>query len=134
MAPGSSEHGILQARILEWVAILFSRGSFRPTNETQVCIAGRLSSEPPEKLPPFIAKMRQSKTPPSKQAQDLLAPGQFPDEVLQTQGHLSSHAFICFTVKMWSRFICKFFSDFHQCSGVQESRLQVFQSCPPFYP
>ena len=25
--PGSSDHGILQARILEWVAILFSRGS-----------------------------------------------------------------------------------------------------------
>ena len=24
--PGSSDHGILQARILEWVAILFSRG------------------------------------------------------------------------------------------------------------
>ena len=28
--PGSSVHGILQARILEWVAILFSRGSSRP--------------------------------------------------------------------------------------------------------
>ena len=26
--PGSSVHGILQARIPEWVAILFSRGSF----------------------------------------------------------------------------------------------------------
>ena len=26
--PGSSVHGILQAGILEWVAILFSRGSF----------------------------------------------------------------------------------------------------------
>ena len=26
--PGSSIHGILQARILEWVAISFSRGSF----------------------------------------------------------------------------------------------------------
>ena len=26
--PGSSAHGILQARILKWVAILFSRGSF----------------------------------------------------------------------------------------------------------
>ena len=26
--PGSSVHGILQARILEWVAISFSRGSF----------------------------------------------------------------------------------------------------------
>ena len=26
--PGSSVHGILQARILEWVAMLFSRGVF----------------------------------------------------------------------------------------------------------
>ena len=28
--PGSSVHGILQARILEWVAIHFSRGSSQP--------------------------------------------------------------------------------------------------------
>ena len=28
--PGSSIHGILQARILEWVAISFSRGSSQP--------------------------------------------------------------------------------------------------------
>ena len=28
--PGSSVHGILQARILEWVAISFSRGSSPP--------------------------------------------------------------------------------------------------------
>ena len=28
--PGSSIHGIFQARILEWVIIFFSRGSFRP--------------------------------------------------------------------------------------------------------
>ena len=28
--PGSSIHGILQARVLEWVAISFSRGSSRP--------------------------------------------------------------------------------------------------------
>ena len=28
--PGSSVHGILQARILEWVAILFSRQSSQP--------------------------------------------------------------------------------------------------------
>ena len=26
--PGSSVHGVFQARILEWVAISFSRGSF----------------------------------------------------------------------------------------------------------
>ena len=30
--PGSSVHGILQARILEWVAIPFSRGSSQPPN------------------------------------------------------------------------------------------------------
>ena len=37
--PASSVHGILQARILEWFAIPFSRGS--PTDWTQVsCIAG----------------------------------------------------------------------------------------------
>ena len=34
--PGSSVHGILQARILEWVAISFSRGSSRPRDRTQV--------------------------------------------------------------------------------------------------
>ena len=40
--PGSSVHGILQARILEWVAIPSSRGSSRPRDWTQVsCTAGR---------------------------------------------------------------------------------------------
>ena len=34
--PGSSVHGILQARILEWVAIPFSRGSSWPRDWTQV--------------------------------------------------------------------------------------------------
>ena len=39
--PGSSVLGILQARILEWVAIPFSRGSSRSRDQTQVsCIAG----------------------------------------------------------------------------------------------
>ena len=34
-------HGILQARILEWVAFPFSRGSSQPRDRTQVsCIAG----------------------------------------------------------------------------------------------
>ena len=40
--PGSSIHGIFQARVLEWVAISFSRRSSRPRDRTQVsCIAGR---------------------------------------------------------------------------------------------
>ena len=34
--PGSSIHGILQARILEWVAISFSRASSQPRDQTHV--------------------------------------------------------------------------------------------------
>ena len=39
---GSSVRGILQARILEWVTISFSRGSSQPRDQTQFsCITGR---------------------------------------------------------------------------------------------
>ena len=34
--PGSSVHGILQARILEWVTMPSSRGSLQPRNQTHV--------------------------------------------------------------------------------------------------
>ena len=52
--PGSSVHGIFQARIVEWVAISFSRGSSRPRDWTRVSciswIAGRFSkAQPPGK-------------------------------------------------------------------------------------
>ena len=44
--PGSSVHGILQARILEWVAMPSSRGSSWPRDQTQVsyisCIGKRV--------------------------------------------------------------------------------------------
>ena len=44
--PGSSVHGILQARISEWVAIPFSRGSSGPRDQTQVShIVGRFSTD-----------------------------------------------------------------------------------------
>ena len=40
--PGSSVHGILQARILDWVVIPFSRDSSRPRDWTWIfCIAGK---------------------------------------------------------------------------------------------
>ena len=49
--PGSSVHGIFQARVLEWVAISFSRRSSRPRNRTQVSqtVSDALLSEPPRK-------------------------------------------------------------------------------------
>ena len=34
--PGSPVHGILQARTLEWIAMLSSRGSSQPRDRTQV--------------------------------------------------------------------------------------------------
>ena len=42
--PGSSIHGILQARILEWAAVLSPRGSSRPRDQSCIscvsCITG----------------------------------------------------------------------------------------------
>ena len=69
--PGSSVHGILQARILEWVAIPFSRGSSQPRYQTQVSgIAGRFftvwaTSEAflmgfPCGLPPWVSLVAQT--------------------------------------------------------------------------
>ena len=50
--PGSSVHGTLQARILQWIAVPSSRGSSQPRNRTHIsgisCITGRFT-EPPGK-------------------------------------------------------------------------------------
>ena len=62
--PGFPVHGIFQARLLEWVAILFSRGSFWPRDWTLYCRSpvlqtDSLASEPPEKpkhRPSFFKK------------------------------------------------------------------------------
>ena len=39
--PGSSVHGILQARTLEWAAVSRSRGSSQPRNQTRVSCIGK---------------------------------------------------------------------------------------------
>ena len=50
--PGFSVHGISQARILEWVAVFFSRGSSQPGDQTEVsCLEdGFFTTEPPGEL------------------------------------------------------------------------------------
>ena len=49
--PGSSVHGILQARIMEWVAMPSFRGSSQPRDGTCACIAGGfLTAVPPGKF------------------------------------------------------------------------------------
>ena len=51
--PGSSVHGILQARILECIVIPFSRGPSRPRSGTRVsCIAGRFFTTEPSGTAP----------------------------------------------------------------------------------
>ena len=56
--PGSSIHEIFQAKVLQWVAISFSRGSSQPKDQTHVscvsCIAGRLFTTEPPGNPLFI--------------------------------------------------------------------------------
>ena len=53
---GSAVHGISQARILEWVAISFSRQSSQPRDWSHIfCLAGRFfTSEPPGKLCSYL--------------------------------------------------------------------------------
>ena len=63
--PGSSVHGILQAKILEWVAVPSSRGSSQPRGRTLhlVCLLywheGSLLLSPPRKpLEPNISRFK----------------------------------------------------------------------------
>ena len=64
--PGSSVHGILQASVLELVAIPFSRGSTLPKGQTGVscivsCIAhGFFIAEPFRKLFIFILRLKRT--------------------------------------------------------------------------
>ena len=59
--PGSSVHGILQARILEWVAISSSMGSSKPKNQTHIswvsCIGRRVLYHCTTWEPPRLKKM-----------------------------------------------------------------------------
>jgi len=56
---GSSVHGIIQARIMEWVAIFFSRGSSQPRikpRRSPAFQADSLPSKPPGKPRRFASK------------------------------------------------------------------------------
>ena len=95
-SPGSSVHEILQARILEWVAILFSRRSSQPRDWIQVyCIAGRFLTIWPTLLISYISSVAQS-CPTLCDSMDCSTPGflvqhQLP-ELAQTQVHQVSDA------------------------------------------
>ena len=69
--PGPSVHGILQARILEWVAMPSSRGSSWPRDQTLVCcIVGRRPAEQRERgishIPPLSSSISSVQSLPSQ--------------------------------------------------------------------
>ena len=49
--PGSSVHGISQARMLEWIAISFTRVSSWPRNQTSVSCSGTFFTTKPQEKP-----------------------------------------------------------------------------------
>ena len=56
--PGSSVHGILQARILEWIVMPSSRRSSQSRDQTQVsCIAGRFFTHCAMREAPYICSI-----------------------------------------------------------------------------
>ena len=89
-APGSSVHGILQARILEWIAIPFSRRSSWPRDQTLVsCIAGW-----------FFTLWA------TRQAPSYYASAQKPPIDLREQHGFQSHfLFLTFTKSVYSKYV-----------------------------
>ena len=75
--PGSSVHGVSQARILEWVAISFSKGSFWPRDQTWVsCIAGRFFTDWAPEKPTAIISLWPTNAPAS--LVHMCSPSSFP--------------------------------------------------------
>ena len=77
--PASSVHGISQARILEWVAIYFPRGSSRLRNQACVSCTGRqvlLALSHQGSLREYLRKDTLLNIPPPGWSSDLLEGGQ----------------------------------------------------------
>ena len=87
--PGSSVHGILQARILQWVAISFSRGSSWPRDQTRdSCFAGRFFTIWVKKWSVNRSVMPDSSQPHGLQPTRLLCPWDFPGKNTGVGSHL----------------------------------------------
>ena len=68
---GSSIHGTLQAKILEWVVIPFSKGSSQPRGQTQVSFAAKLLQSYPTLCNPIDGSPSGSSVPGILQARIL---------------------------------------------------------------
>ena len=111
--PDSSIHGIFQVRILEWVAISFSRGSSRPRDRTRAsCTAGRQFTVQSHHLiwfqflPSFLELV------------PFLIPKPTKKQIVYLGSHLASVMFLSFSIKVMKE-------------NVTKSNIHVVISLPP---
>ena len=116
--PGSSVHGVSQARTLEWIATSFSRGSSRPSDWTRVSRIGRwilyhwvtreaqlrayptpktdLQSElPPQWLPPLLSGALES---PARHVEETEEQQQLPSDLAALSTPWRLRRTVCFWV------------------------------------
>ena len=102
---GSSVHGIFQARVLEWVAISFSRGSSQARDQTQVArIAGRWATrEARSKTRVYSNFPVASRIWPTFQLKQTVGASQwFSRVVTASRKMLKNHQTWCFMLKSWA--------------------------------
>ena len=99
--PGSSVHGILQARILEWVAIPLSRGSSWPRDQIQVfCFADRFFTS--ESHSNFMLYLKANFSPGNWMGNDLFNVQAFkPAEHVEVLIFWDADALSCLPVSKW---------------------------------
>ena len=109
--PGSSVHGIYQARILEWVAMPSSRGSSQPRDQTCVscdsCIAGGFFTAEPQGKPRSHTLIFSAR---SFNKQLTVRPSGYKDQRIkackQTSVPMSVEAFLCHSLKRRIVLLC----------------------------
>ena len=104
----STVHEILQARILNWVAIPFSRGSSRPRDWTQVsCIAGKIFTIWATRKALYIPHL-------------LLKKPKTCQQEITDKKQTTTTTKLAFCIQLFS---CTIMSDFLRPHGLQHSRL-----------
>ena len=108
-------HGILQARILEWVAVPFSRGSSEPRDQTQIsCIAGRFCYQLSHQGSPGIlewvayAFSRGSSRPRNRTRVSCIAGGFFTNWATR-EAPMDNTSYMSFSAYVVSSFIIKYY-------------------------
>ena len=116
--PGSSVHGHFQTRILEWVAISFSRESSQPRDQTHIsCVAGEFFTTEPLGKPPLLPILQYKITIRNKEKKKIKFEKRKKNILCNTRGCLSSQtSFLLYPSKLSSFLyisLVKFMSNYY---------------------